>query len=535
MPRRKIDSTTDADVAAPIPSVLQVPALASPPGLEKLAKEIDRGFRNIRDIAPADEDASSLYERRIREFREGVVALTLRSARDTVVAAHERCLAAGALDEGSALTGPDGVRMFSVTPGGSPADCMGLAVVRGDDRFATFVGPYSPDSPDRDVTGEDITVVQWKAPPPADLTAELDGLPKDPDALDPEQVSSLATRLSAYALPGSRLDLGHIASEMVAGETPWGEARVASVSEMRFTMPDSSFTRLRGQTEDKVAAWQAYADVMRPLVMAEGHEPLTERQMWDLTGFGSMAAVEAAKVDGGFYGAAGAWAEEAISGSTWRFRLAHMASAFARLAEDTIAAGYVWGERALTYADLDRHTFAVASPDGRVLGRWHRNSDLIAPIQAHMAVVVRDDTGNPTRVEIHAAHSPFGGYREERWPTSRKLIESLVSSMGIYSDENADPPRLTRRALADRIASGQPLPQPAGGIDLVTGELLPGTSRDALQSMENAFYGYREDRWAMDQIAARKKPGYVRRNVKDFAEEGEDPEAGTRRSRSRGR
>ena len=98
------------------------------------------------------------------------------------------------------------------------------------------------------------------------------------------------------------------------------------------------------------------------------------------------------------------------------------------------------------------------------------------------------------------------------------------STAYLFADPDAEPPRLTRNGIVRRIASGQPLPPPVAGMDLVIGGLLPGTVADHFQVLENFYYGVREDASAVAALNGARPKG-IGWEVRDsFAEVG--PEDG---------
>ena len=235
-------------------------------------------------------------------------------------------------------------------------------------------------------------------------------------------------------------------------------------------------------------------------------------------GIGSFLSEEALEGDGGFGGPTCAVAQLEMASSAARLRLTTEAADYAALAEGLAGHGIRWGEKWLAYADTDRWTFAVEGPDGTI-GRYHRNVDLIADVDSHFTVVRRDPAGQPTGIEIHVAHEPTESVREWAWeePASDVAV-SLAHRAHLYADPEADPPRLTRTDLADRVAAGLPLPPPSAGIDLVTGELLPGTVEDRQQVLENFFYGVSEDSYALLALRGKKAKSIGWEIRKDFSE-----------------
>lgn len=468
--------------------------------------------RLARRYAEAGEAASGVLETQTREFAAGVAAASLLGAEAALGALH--AVAAGARGEAGAIEIPGRARCFRVDlPEMDPrtGSAFALATIRGEDRFLTVVRA----SPEREGTARTFAVARWKPPlPEGRRGAPGQAHAGADDAEEAVRLLRLARGTSTHAAPDSRWDLAAAAREMARGRFS-GVDLVASVSSLAFASRSGGVFQ-SVHAEALAPAWERYAAAMRPVLA-----PALQHVERGAIGLGGMGihplAARAVAADGGFAGPvcerAGRLLREGVAG----MRLRGRAGDFARLGDDVIEAGFAWGRAWLAYGDLDRETFAVEGPvpgaPGTRVGRYHRNADLACDHQAHVAVVDRDASGAVSRIEIHLAHLPPAQALEYD-------PSSLEETWRVFADESADPPRLTRRTLAERIQAGDPLPAPAAGFDFKTGSLLPGTADDADLALSNAFYGLSEDRWAMSNLAE-ARDGWA--ESWDFTEEGEAP------------
>ena len=434
-------------------------------------------------------DTDGGFDGATRDFESAAVAMSLRNAGPALEHFLREARVRGAVDEARALEGPGGVRYFAAAAPGGGAE--GLATIRGDDRFVTLRLAGKE--------GESIVAASWlpeDAEADARADAETDARIPDIDLAAEEDLVACAALYEGRARPGDERGLGGLLDRLAAGDSvPW-EARIGSVSLRAFG--SGKRQRLGAHGNLVYASWTRYAAAVRDLFLSGPPGPGGEV----VTGTGGYDAEDTLEADGGFWGETTELRASAVRESIQSWRLKELAAVFVRTAEDVLAAGYAWPAKLLEYADHDRFTFAAASPDGSRIGRWHRNADLFSDVQATMAVVVRDASGKPERIELHAAYQPPGRFLEDGFGNGREAAAALAGDALFHAAPEADPPRLTRWELARRIAEGEPLPPPAGGIDLLTGELLPGTVEDALQVVENALGGLRQDHHAMKAIAA---------------------------------
>lgn len=451
-----------------------------------------------------------------QEFLDGVAVGSLARAAAPVLTWTARLLEEGADSEATAVEVPGGVA-FAVAAGRA----TGIALTTPDGaRYVTLVRPD-------DDGGLQVAAGRWMPSPAPEafaLANALRGISGDASGL---QMVRAAAALAGTAGEEDDLALAAMLPRFAKDGRLGMTAAIGSASLAWYGDEDPGH---RGMATGSVALgassrWAAYAGAMRELVVSEPPAPGHEEIRLVTSGGGGFVAEVALAADAGFYGETCAAAVDELALSAITLRLRQEAADYVALAEGLLDHGIAWGEQWLAYADTDRWTFAVAGPDG-TLGRYHRNVDLIADVDSHVAVIRRDAEGQPTRLEIHIAHRPAETARDYNWQaTAREVAIALANDAHLYADPEADPPRLTRGELAARIAAGEPLPPPAAGMDFVTGELLPGTIEDAHQVVANFFYGASEDSYALQALQGRQEKTVGWEVRTDFAEvEGEEAE-----------
>lgn len=470
--------------------------MPSPEDFAAVNKDIASELEIAKEVyGDALHESDGGFDGATRVFDEVAAALSLHNATPAFTSAIQTARQAGAVDESTALVGPGGIRYFVAVAPESQAE--GLATVMGEDRFVTI--------PTRTAKGEAMVfVASWKPITAAsDIDALIGTLPEDPSEVPAEQMLALARGLAGCIRDDDERSLGGVMSAVAQFGEPDPDTMVGTARLAEFESRGRTIRALHGRVNMEL--WPRYAAGVRELALAS--PPADEDEI--VTGSGGFEAEEAVTVDGGFYGELCAWRSSNMREAIQAWRFSALASEFLRTAEKVAEAGYAWPARFLEYADHDRFTFAVTSPDGSRIGRWHRNADLICDMREHMVVVTRDAAGTPERIEVFPTHEPVECTLEQGGDTAQ-TIRHLADSLDTYADEGADPPRLTRWALASRIAAGEPLPEPAGGIDLVTGKLLSGTVEDGQHLIRNAFSALSGDMDVMARIGKGKRSRFVR-------------------------
>lgn len=474
---------------------------------DAIQREIAAEMRWMTAILGEDiEEGASTLRNAAYEFDATVVAVSLRAATTALAEVHRDVLAGGATSEASAIPGPGG-QWFAVDGLGDGA--RGLAVISAAGRFLHIARP-TPD-------GEESSVVRWQPEPNAALLAELADLPERADDLPPTDLVRAASHLSAFASPGGPLHLATIIEQVAERGRAPREAVLASMVRQAPRRAEVG-SILTGSCRGGLESFAAFAGAIRPLIEAK---PMAAEEAEYVLRSANLA-LSALADDGGFCGPTCVGAAQTLRQAIWALRFGKLGDAFAKAGEDVLASGHAWGGQMLVYGDYDRRTFAVQGAEPGVVGRYHRNSDLISDLNSHMVVTTRGADGAVQRVEIHPCHRPPGAIvGQSDWATA-DLLRERARTAHIYADEEATPPRLTRRMLAERIAQGESLPPPAGGFDYLTGQLLPSTVANPGEAIENAFYGLREDRYAMAQLAELGAEEFGDAMETDFTEDGEE-------------
>ena len=472
--------------------------------------------------SPEDDDHLSYSEGRLSEHIRSLFRMVAGHSLHSIQSASEEIMeklhVSFATSEADALNLPNGSRAFSVS---KPDDSyFGIATISPTGkRYVTLITKEEKDG-ERDL----VTVSEWRPRLPGDISGlGIEGLGLTDHTLS-QDIIRAAMKLREYSVAGDDYDLATIKSKFVNGGENEYFLRLSS------SKPRSAgriFGNLRNQDEAPVL-WGDYADSIRDLYRAA--YPSLER-VDDGFYMRSDADVDilvdrVIELDGGFAGEHCAYAIRCLNEKVLEIRTEQDVKVMVELAQEMLKCGVGWGENEMTYFDLDRITFSVAGPDGS-LGRYHRNVDLMSDWDNHFSVIRRNAEGTPITLELHRAHRPAGRIKE--WDPQDKAIDLAISAAHhaeFYADPEASPPRLTRRDLAERLASGQPMPPPVAGVDLVTMKPLPGSLEVDPLIFHHLYMGIDTDLLGLKSL----KAGDFVQLTGDFTEDGEHEDLGVENS-----
>ena len=463
------------------------------------------------------DDCQGAVERTIRDLEETMVNFSLWQAAPAILSLQTRCADGGHASEETALEVGDGTRAFAVAV--PHEDFIGVAVVKGDDRFVTYVHRNEAGA----VTQVDAK--SWKPEASAFLAGLSSDLPSDWRSMKSIDIVRLAEQAAGFAAPYSTESLAQTASSLKKGDVshPWiGQSAVRDYRPRgRDPIP---FARLGDGP-----GWFRYAAVMRPLVLGgldqDAFKGADNREMAAMMAMRmGEYAMNAVEVDGGFSGPFCQALAEQVRTFLIASRLKHIAPEIEANAADAGALGYAWGNKLLNWGDYDRYLQAVDVGRPGVSAMLHQNVD--TKHTRLLFVVERDGEGALEKVAVYTAHTPaktvrrYFGPKKEGTPGQLAIALSLhgIENVHCYADPEADPPRLTTEELVQRLLDGAEMPPPAAGYDAKADRLLASAFdlNDVARYAPAAVHLY--DRSILDRLKEDAELGGGDREYPSFAE-----------------